>query len=226
MYDQPLPSLAKRVAPQGRVFCFGIENLYYRGYVMNIEIRKLTPDLAEEYACFFDTTQHNDTYGHKCYCVSWRSDDTYFGDDDHWYSTAEERRTKAVQYIKDGKLQGYLAFDDGKVIGWCNATADCKKGVEVFRSWGWQIEKCDSGSMVKSIFCFVIAPETKRKGVATQMLAHVCKDAADDGFDFVEGYTNDNFIDDGYRGPLAMYEKCGFIKHSEHDGKIVMRKAL
>ena len=41
---------------------------------MNIEIRKLTPELAEDYACFFDETPHNDEYKHKCYCVSWRAD--------------------------------------------------------------------------------------------------------------------------------------------------------
>lgn len=37
---------------------------------MNIEIRKLTPDLAEDYIHFFDTTPHDDNVdAHKCYCV-------------------------------------------------------------------------------------------------------------------------------------------------------------
>ena len=29
-----------------------------------------------------------------------------------------------------------------------------------------------------------------------------------------------------FRGPVAMYEKCGFIKCAEREGKIVVRKAL
>jgi hypothetical protein len=68
---------------------------------MEIEIVNLTPDLAEAYARFFDTTPHNDTWGQKCYCVTWRSDDSYLGDD-HWYPTPEERRAKAIQFINDG----------------------------------------------------------------------------------------------------------------------------
>ena len=44
---------------------------------MELEIRKLTPDLAQDYARFFDTTPHNDEgKGIKCYCVTWRNDDT------------------------------------------------------------------------------------------------------------------------------------------------------
>ncbi len=192
---------------------------------MIIEIKKLTPDLAEDYARYFDTTPHNDTYGIKCYCVSWRNDDSYFGDD-HWYPTPEERRERAIQFVKDGKLQGYLAYHDGRIVGWCNATEDCRLGVKHLHSCGWPIEECREGIKIKSIFCFVIAPDVQRKGIATQLVERVCRDATHDGFDFVEAYTNDKFIDDGYKGPLAMYEKCGFIKHSEQNGKIVMRKSL
>jgi len=37
---------------------------------MNLEIRRLTPDLAEDYARFFDRTPHdNHVDEHKCYCV-------------------------------------------------------------------------------------------------------------------------------------------------------------
>ena len=192
---------------------------------MDIRIKKLTPDLAEEYARFFDTTPHNNTWGHKCYCVTWRSDDSYVGDD-HWYPTPEERRTKAVQFIKEGKLQGYLAFHGEKIVGWCNATADCHLGVKQLHSRGWPTQEVSADVKIKSIFCFVIAPEVQRKGIATLLVEHICHDAAVEGFDFIEAYTDDKFIDDGYRGPLAMYEKCGFSKCGEHEGKIVLRKAL
>ncbi len=192
---------------------------------MDIKIVKLTPDFAEEYARFFDTTPHNDTFGRKCYCVSWRSDDSYYGDD-HWYPTAEERRAKAIQFIKEGKLQGYLAFNGEKIVGWCNTNADCRLGVKHLHSRGWKTKETNADVKIKPIFCYVIAPEMRKKGIATKLTEQVCRDAANEGYDFVEAYTDANFKDDGYRGPLAMYEKCGFIKHSEHEGKIVMRKAL
>ena len=56
----------------------------------------------------------------------------------------------------------------------------------------------------------------------------ICRDAVDEGFNFVEAYADKQFTNvlNGMRGPLAMYEKCGFNISAEKDGKIVMRKAL
>jgi GNAT superfamily N-acetyltransferase len=192
---------------------------------MEIEIRRLTPDLAEEYARFFDTTPHNDEGGGiKCYCVLWRSDDSYVGDD-HWYPTQEERRERAIQFVRAGSLQGYLAYHGNEIVGWCNTTADCQLGVDFLRSY-WPIEEYRADVKVKSIFCFVIAPDMQRKGIATQMLERICIDAAGDGFDFIEAYADTEYTAINNRGPLAMYEKCGFNKRAEQEGKVVMRKAL
>ena len=65
-------------------------------------------------------------------------------------------------------------------------------------------------------------------GVATQLVEHVCKDAAADGFDFVEAYANKRFTDalNEMRGPLSMYEKCEFDIGAEREGRVVVRKAL
>jgi GNAT superfamily N-acetyltransferase len=155
------------------------------GGKMEIKIVKLTPGLAEDYARFFDTTPHNDTWGQKCYCVTWRSDDSYLGDD-HWYPTSEERRAKAIEFIKEGKLQGYLAFHGNEIVGWCNATADCRLGVKQMRKWGWPIEEDNADLRIKSIFCFVIAPDMRKKGIATKLVKHICRAAADEGYDYVE----------------------------------------
>ena len=112
---------------------------------MNIEIRKLQPDLAEEYAHFFDETPH----------------------DDH-----------------------------------------------------------NANVKVKSIFCYVVAPDMKKNGIATRLVEYVCNDATADGFDFVEAYPNVEYTPLDCRGPLAMYEKCGFSKSTEREGRVVVRKAL
>ena len=198
---------------------------------MNIEIRRLTPDLAEDYVHFFDVTPHDVNIDeHKCYCVTWRSDDSYAGNGDHWFPTREERRERAVQFVKNGSLQGYLAYCGDKIVGWCNANADCKGCVDYLRSY-WQIEEFCADIKVKSVFCFMIAPEMQRKGVAVKLLERVCKDAAEDGFDFVEAYadTNEKRVFDtpyDFMGPCAMYEKCGFNKCAGQDGRIVMRKTL
>lgn len=195
---------------------------------MEIKIRRLTPELAEDYAHFFDVTPHNiHTDGGKCYCVTWRGDDSYTGNGDHWFPTCEERRERAIQFVRSGSLQGYLAYAEGKIVGWCNANGNCRFCIEYLRSY-WPIEEYSEDVKIKSVFCFVIAPEMQRTGVATQLLERVCKDAADEGFDFVEAYINENFMDtvDDFRGAPAMYEKCGFCKYAQQDDRIVVRKKL
>ena len=192
---------------------------------MNFTIRKLTPELAEDYAAFFDATPHYENKDEdKCYCVTWRGDDSYVGDD-HWYPTREERRERAVQFVKDGYLRGYLAYSGDRIVGWCNATADCSKGVDFMRSY-WPIEERTDGVRVKSIFCYVVAPDAQRMGVATLLTERVCEDAIEEGFDYVEAYANLTHDALDFRGPLAMFEKCGFHKCAERDGRVVVRKAL
>jgi len=195
---------------------------------MNIEIRKLTPDLADDYVNFFDVTPHDDNIDeHKCYCVCWCNDD-YEGKD---FSSRAKRRDYARQYVRGDNIQGYLAYCGDRIVGWCNANtkADCLKCESWRRSMGSiPTEDPASGLKVKSIFCFTIAPEMKRRGIAKQLLERVCHDAAGDGFDFIEAYPNKEFTSDivDFRGPVELYRKCGFLVYCEAERKVVMRKRL
>ncbi|MCL2463349.1 MAG: GNAT family N-acetyltransferase [Defluviitaleaceae bacterium] len=186
---------------------------------MNIKICKLKPEHAEDYALFFDKTPHNEECGgEKCYCVTWRSGGWGGEGGDHWFPTQEERRARAVGFVKDGYIQGYLAYDDERIVGFCNANADCQGCVDYLRSFN-PIEEYREDIRVKSIFCYMVAPEMQRKGIATQLCERVCKDAAEDGLDYVEAYV--------YNGSLmTMYEKCGFVRCAEREGHVVVRKAL
>lgn len=196
---------------------------------MNIEIRKLTPELLADYLYFFENEAHSDNPDEdRCYCVCWCSDDHRERKD---FSSPEKRRDFAVQYINSGIIQGYLAYHDCKVVGWCNANkkSDCLNCI----SWLRVIEaknKIESKreNNVKSIFCFAIAPGMKRKGIATKLLERVCKDAADDGYDYVEAYPHKTFINEfsDFMGPVELYKKYGFIIHEEKEHKLVMRKLL
>ena len=190
---------------------------------MDLEIRRLIPGLADDYLHFFDTTPHDDfTEGSKCYCVGWCGTDDASRD----YSSPEKRRVIAAEYVQDGVLQGYL---DGKAVGWCNANtkADCL----LCGGWRWvmaDVSAADAGARVKSVFCYVIAPELQRKGVATRLLERVCHDAAGDGFNFVEAYPFKTFTDVSrdFMGPAELYRKSGFTQCGETDKRLVMRKAL
>jgi GNAT superfamily N-acetyltransferase len=196
---------------------------------MNIEIRKLTPNLVEDYVIFFDTTSHADNEDeHKCYCVWWCNDD-YEGKD--FTSSVEVRRDYAIQYVNGSNIQGYLAYCDDEVVGWCNANtkADCLKCYCWRRFMGSVLtEESHPDIKVKSVFCFTIAPEMRRKGIAKLLLERVCQDAAQDGFDFVEAYPKKAFTNEAedYMGPVEMYKKSGFTLHYETAQQFVMRKHL
>ncbi|QRN84369.1 GNAT family N-acetyltransferase [Chloroflexota bacterium] len=195
---------------------------------MDIEIKKLIPDLAAEYVQFFTATPHDNYVDeHKCYCVCWCNDDCQGKD----FSTAEKRSQWALQYIRDNNIQGYLAYSDDAIVGWCNANtkSDCLKCA------GWRrlmshvpLEEPGRGIKVKSIFCFMIAPEMKRQGIATLLLERVCKDAEDDGFDFVEAYPykEASYQSSDFGGYFEMYEKRGFTVSAETEHGLIMRKQL
>ncbi|MCL2775209.1 MAG: GNAT family N-acetyltransferase [Oscillospiraceae bacterium] len=197
---------------------------------MNITICKLTPELAEDYVRFFDTTPHwYDSDKNKCYCVPYCNDD--YEVIKSLVTSEEGKRNYAIQCVKGGNLQGYLAYCDNKIAGWCNANtkSDCLK------CYGWTrclgsipTEESTIGIKVKSVFCFVIAPEMRRKGIATLLLEHVCQDAVQDGFDFVEAYPEKIFINEceDYMGPVELYRKSGFSVYYETEQKFVMRKPV
>ena len=81
---------------------------------------------------------------------------------------------------------------------------------------------------VKSVFCFTIAPEMQRKGIATQLLERVCKNAAEEGFDFVEVYPNKVVTaeSENHAGFTGMFKKLGFTVYTELENMYVMRKEL
>jgi GNAT superfamily N-acetyltransferase len=195
---------------------------------MAIEIRKLIPNLAEDYVHFFDTTQHDDNVDeHKCYCVCWCNDD-YEGKD---FSIAANRRKYALQYVKSNNIQGYLAYSGDAIIGWCNTNtkSDCLKCASWRRFMDYvPLEEANTDIKVKSIFCFMIAPEMKRKGIATLLLERVCKDAIQDGFDFVEAYPykESSYQSSDFGGHFEMYKKSGFHVSLEAQQGLVMRKQL
>ncbi|HBE06521.1 MAG TPA: GNAT family N-acetyltransferase [Firmicutes bacterium] len=190
---------------------------------MMIEIKKLTPDLLDDYLGFFDTDAHADNPDpneHGCYCVGWCTVDHRVATD---FSSPEKRRALAAQYVSDGSIQGYLAYAGGKVVGWCNANtkSDCLNCISWLRFMPPVELAEDPETKVKSVFCFAIAPSMKRQGIATRLLERVCEDAAEEGFDFVEAYPNKEFVNEfrDFMGPLGLYQQFGFSVHEECEGK-------
>ncbi|MDR1533063.1 MAG: GNAT family N-acetyltransferase [Clostridiales bacterium] len=195
-----------------------------------MEIKKLTPALLEDYLRFFETEANADNpdpdwYG--CYCVCWCSADHRLEIDD---SSPEKRRDLAIQYINSGIIQGYLAYAGSQVAGWCNANtkSECLHCISWLRFMTSVKTTEIPESKVKSVYCFTIAPQMKRKGIATQLLERVCKDARDEGFDCVEAYPKKTFVNEfqDFMGPMELYKKFGFAVYDELEDIYVVRKPL
>ena len=86
----------------------------------------------------------------------------------------------------------------------------------------------DTSEKVKSVFCFVIAPQHQRQGIASALLEQVINDAQAEGFDSVEAYPNKDFqsIASDFMGPSNMFVKYGFKVIGETGEKHIMCKEL
>lgn len=195
---------------------------------MNIKVSKLNKDMAEEYIDFFDNRAFSDGSAEKgCYCV-WH----------HWTDTHEyerslmpenerpyRKRDYAKELIQNGILNGFAAFDDNQIVGFCNA--DTKDNY--FRlsrenhpnSW----KGVSENDKILSIVCFIVAPNMRRKGIAKVLLDAACRYAEENGYDYVEGYPpQGEFTIRDCGGSASMYMNCGFEIIDVPDGIIARKK--
>lgn len=195
-------------------------------------IRPFTPDMEDIFFDFFDNRAFtDDTPYAPCYCYIW-----YMSDRAAWerdWKKAEAQgisfrdflRSQALGFVRSGTIKGYFAFDGDIPIGWVNA-GDRESYVRSWLAGGNALP--DEDARVKSVVCFEISPEYRNMGIAAALLERVCADAAEEGYDFAEGYSEkrDQPYRFDYSGPVKLYEKCGFTVYKEFDRHLVMRKSL
>lgn len=204
---------------------------------MNLKIKPFTPELAEDYFEFHENRAFSDhaEWSH-CYCIMFcmkNIDDKEMSEEVNANGGSRDAlhqvlKAKAMKYIADRSLNGYVAYVDDLLVGWCNANDkaafsrfDFKEEVSDFiRNAGY--------GRVKAINCFCIAPEYRRKGVAAALLQKVCDDAKADGYTAVEGYPrlHDKMEPFDFPGPVHLYEKSGFSRIAESGNVLIMRKDL
>ena len=202
---------------------------------MDITIKPLTKELIPDYFDFFNNRAFTDNppWG-GCYCICWQmtkeEERAQLHDQVEAYGGGEENFMRAlreivVRQITSGALRGYLAYIDGLSIGWCNVNDKANFPVE--STIGARLH-APAEKREKAVVCFEIAPEYRGKGVATALLNRALDDARAEGYIAVEGFLqiHKERCEWDYSGPLRLYEKFGFIKISEKDGTVVMRKEL
>ena len=121
----------------------------------------------------------------------------------------------ACDRINAGTMQGYLAFEGDRTIGWMAAN----------KANNFVLLPPTDESAAR-ILCFVVDDEFKGRGVATALLKFALEDLSNRGFTSVEAapLASGEFVDWGYRGPLSMFLKVGFERGPMIDDKHVLVK--
>lgn len=190
-----------------------------------IVIRPLSPELCEDWLQYFDKIAFEDHEDWAfCYCLEGHLD----RETQEKWTDPGERREKAIQLIRAGEMQGYLAYLGNAVVGWCNVNdrENYSYLTGMFREVGYRTEEA-ADTKVKAIYCFLVAPKYRGKGVAQSLLNRVCEDAARDGYAYVEAYPfADEKFEFQYHGTSKMYERSGFTEAADLKYVKVMRKRL
>jgi ribosomal protein S18 acetylase RimI-like enzyme len=184
--------------------------------VSDVTVRPITPDQHDAVMHFFDLVAYADNPNWaKCYCCERLVED---------YSerTREQNRALRSDLIRSAKANGLVAYRLGRVVGWCHAAPKTEL-VDV---------PGPSDPQAGAIVCFVVAPDQRRQGIATQLLEAACEHLRSRGLRTAEGYPQLGEIDPSrwvfasYVGPLEMYVKAGFEIAEKRDDFCIVRMNL
>lgn len=169
--------------------------------IVPIEARRV-----EEISRFFDTDAFPDNPAWaSCYCMFY-----FLGGNDNaeWgHIPWQEVRQAQRAHIEAGVMQGTLAYVDGQLAGWCNASPRA------------EIPQRRQGDddLVCSVLCFVVAPPYRRHGLATRLLDEAISRARTSGFSTIEAYPkrDPDSAAAAFVGTLELYQRAGFYVASE-----------
>ncbi len=185
----------------------------------DLRIRRLTPSLAPAYLALFDAAFPDNRGWSGCYCLF------YHSTEEPWRAgprAATAHRAARARQIARGRAPGYLAFLDGRAVGWLNAgprrAYRCLRGLP------------EAGPGEALVMCFVVLPEARGKGVASALLDFALADLKRRGLRAVQAYPRmktpgARWEAASYKGPLSMYLERGF-ELVTRDGQTVARRVL
>ena len=181
----------------------------------SLVVKELTPSLRDDFLLFFDNVAFADNADWSdCYCSLY-----------HFSNRGKtETRREVSSHIEEGRVHGFLAYESGKPVGWCNAA-----NRNSYPALHWVMGPGpDKWEKVGSIVCFVVGSSHRNKGVASQLLDAACKKFSHSGLDWAEAYPVKKPPSAAwdFPGPLSMYLKNGFSTHLDRGWYAIVRKRL
>jgi GNAT superfamily N-acetyltransferase len=131
-----------------------------------IELHLLTPERQADFLQYLEGPAFSDhPEWRSCYCQFLHVDHSVV----QWSArTGEQNRAAACEHICNGRMQGLLAYRDGQVVGWCNASPRALQ--EAFAD-----EVDADTARIGQISCFVVALPHRCSGVARALLEAACE---------------------------------------------------
>ena len=182
---------------------------------MQIHLRRLSPDSLHDFLDYFDHRAFlNDDDWAGCYCQAYLNPPSTKAEEVFGEGKA---RQAACDRVAAGTMDGYLAYEGNRVVGWCAAA-----GSLMFQALPGAEEK------LARILCFNIDPDFRHQGLASEILDLVIADLAARDFEAVEAAPRvEEFSERSFQGTPVMFEKRGFEKVMElAQGQLLMRKYL
>jgi ribosomal protein S18 acetylase RimI-like enzyme len=182
---------------------------------VDLDIRPVSPDQHDAVLRYFDLVAYADNPAwSSCYCMERLAPD--FAE-----RTKDQNRASRSELMRSARANGLVAYRLGRVVGWCHAAPK----TELLNL------PTGSESDIGAIVCFVVAPDARRQGIATALLAKACEHLRERGMRAVEAYPRTVESADAvpqvfYVGPKAMYLRSGFQVIREIADSTLVRKAL
>ena len=185
-----------------------------------LAIRALSPELLPDFLGFFEGAAFADHPRWKsCYCQFLYVDHSQV----KWMArTADENRQAACERICGARMQGYLAYRAGEVVGWCHAAP--RRMLDAFAD-----EPDPDADRMGQITCFVVARAHRRTGVAKALLDAACAGLKAQGLSIAEASPKADATGDAenHYGPLSLFTAAGFVFHRQGEhGSLYVRKLL
>lgn len=215
--EEALRNYARNYAEANVRLTGGIDRLSEIG---EVTLHPVTEDHVDDWISFFD---HDAFAGNpdwaSCYCI-----DPHIPVTEDTERPWRDVRAAMIERLRTGGTYGYLAYVDGQVAGWVNASfrADYGKYRQI------DPDGPDPTSVV-GVSCFIVAPPYRRHGIAARLLDRVIEDAAERGAPWIEGYPHNTpeGNDPGhFRGPRHLYESRAFEFIEDRGHYTVMRRPV
>jgi GNAT superfamily N-acetyltransferase len=187
-----------------------------------IEIHPLSPERVQDWLDYFDHNAFSDNpHWASCYCMFYLNNQKLTPWEER---TTQHNRAEAIQRIQSRRMHGYLAYQSGKMVGWCHAAP-----LSQLPNFEDPLNRANADrNKIGFILCFNVAKELRRQGVARALLEAACLGLQQQGVTVVEATPrlDTDAESSNYHGPLKMYQTAGFELVGQEGQFGLVRKEL